>query len=96
MPLKFPRTLKAGDLVIRRIGVPPMHSEMTMIVIWVTADHIFCDEANTRPMTGLPLDEHWKFDRNIGCEEDAGLEWGRQFGITHSHLAPLSGATSCA
>ena len=89
MPLKFPRTLEAGDLVIRRIGIPPMHSEMTMIVMWVTDDHIFCDEANHRPMIGLPLSEHWRFDRNSGCEEDSGLEWGKQFGVTGSYLMPM-------
>lgn len=89
MPLKFPRTLEAGDLVIRRIGLAPLCSDMTMIVVWVTDDHIFCDEANTRPMLGLPISEHWKFDRTIGCEENPGLEWGRKFGITGSRLMPL-------
>jgi len=79
------RDLKVGDLVLRRIGGSAGQT-MRMVVVALGKRLAYCDAAGTRPLTGQPLSEHWKFDRELGCEEDEDLGWGRASGVTGSQL----------
>lgn len=76
--------LKVGDEVPRQMGSDG--PTMRMIVVAIDEEHIYCDAVTERPMEGLPLDEHWKFDRVTGIEEDEELGWGKKFGVTGTRL----------
>ena len=78
------RELKVGDEVARQMG--SNGPTMRMIVVSVDDDAVYCDAVGERPMKGLPFDEHWKFDRDTGVEEDEGLKWGKKFGVTGTRL----------
>lgn len=75
--------LKAGDVVQRQMGYGG--PTMLMIVVHVEDEAVYCDSEN-RVLQGLPLREHWKFDRMSGFEEDDGLRWGREYGKAGTFL----------
>jgi hypothetical protein len=71
------RDLKVGDPVPRIMdGI-----QLGMIVVAVTDHLIYCDDnEQTMYEEDVPLEEHWKFDRETGEEVDfdpAGCEGSR-------------------
>lgn len=74
------RHLKVGDRVTRMLGDLPMLMEVTE----VKEDNIVC-AAVGKEGKGL-FKGDWEFNRDVGCEEDADLKWGKAFGRTGSYL----------
>lgn len=75
--------LKVGDRVQRQMGAGgPL---LTMVVVHVDDALVYCD-LDHRPLLGLPLKEHWQFDRATGAEEDPELGWGRSYRVTGTFL----------
>ena len=72
--------VKVGDVVTRMLGgsVPSKH-----VVVEITEDRIKCD---TYPAGGITDGGWWEFDRATGMEEDEGLMWGVEYGVTGSYL----------
>ena len=66
------RNLKVGDKVTRLLA---QTIKMEMIVVAVKDKFIYCDAAQDRPMKGLSLWQHWKFDRDTGLEEEDRMSW---------------------
>jgi len=73
------RDLKVGDSVTRNMdGII-----LKMIVVAVTDRLIYCDdEDQSMYVEDLPMEEHWKFDRDTGREVD----WDPQGSETPSQL----------
>lgn len=74
--------LKVGDKVDRMIGDGTLLMEMTVMAI--KDGIIYC--AHTGHTEHWPIEELWQFHAEFGCEEDADLGWGKEFGLTGSYL----------
>lgn len=77
------RDLKVGDRVERWIHTSFF---MEMEVIQVDDTVIYCDHIENNKRKGFTPSTCWQFDRDIGCEEDHALHWGKNFGVTGSYL----------
>lgn len=73
------RRLKVGDRIMRSLAGMPMPMQVTAVDDKV----VTCAAVNK---DGSLFYGGWQFDRDLGCEEDHELGWGREFGVSGSHL----------
>lgn len=90
------RDLKVGDRVTRMMG--DNKKFMDMVVVRVGDRYLWCAPNPTgEPVSAEQIakyeaasqeqvDALWKFDRDIGVEEDDDLKWGRSWGVTGTYL----------
>jgi hypothetical protein len=79
------RDLKVGDRVERWLE---NEYWMDMKIIEIQDRVVKCDaiNKNSGKRMGFTPSTGWTFDRDLGCEEDPYLGWGKSFGKTGSYL----------